>query len=352
MVAHEDAPAAALADVEAWEARERYPDLMSGGGPLFAVVQELESGGWEMLTRADATPQSARDSMTAIFRKRAEEVALAGDTAGQQDLLATAELLDWERHDDLTVAGVRYRVARAEPFIRMGPDGPEGPRPSDPDPAPVGKSHEFRSPTRGFVIDPFAGTGLSESILRLELLGLVRKAGTVPHEVRSDSQLAKHSHPGGVLLPAEFVTAECVNGHWQPTAGPSETPQGARDALAMYLRVMAPVLERLDDDERAEYARIADRLDAERCDELEIGGKPTRIVRVERLVRVGPDGPEGPRPSDPDPDPPAALQAQQLREQGVNLDDDEEDDPSPETKELIHLFEQERKRQEKLAEGS
>ncbi|GHH70949.1 hypothetical protein GCM10018793_05840 [Streptomyces sulfonofaciens] len=346
MVAHEDSPVAALADAEAWEARERYPELMSGGGPLFAVAQELESGGWELLTRADATPQGARDAMAMVFRERAHHAGPAGDTAARDGLLAAAELLDRERHDELAVHGVRHRIVRAEPFIRMGPSGPEPPRPTDPDPAAAGRSHEVPNPTRGFVIDPFAGTGPSESILRLELLALVRKAGTVPLDVHRDSRHAAHTHPGGVLLPAEFMIAEYADGRWQPTAGPSSTPQGARDSLAMYLRVLAPVLERLDDTGRAAYARLADRLDAERRDEVEIAGRPTRVVRVERLVRIGPDGPEGPRPSDPDPDPPTALGAEQLRERGVRIDDDAPYDPSPAARELARLFDEERRRKD------
>ncbi len=353
VVVQEDFPTAAIADLEAWEARERYPDLLAGGGPLFLPVQELVSGGWEVLSGADSAPQSARDGLGMLFRERAQQAGQRGDTAAQQEWLRAAERLDWEALDELRVCGSRFRVARAEQFIRMGPSGPELPRPSDPDPTEVGQSHRMASPTRGFVIDPTVGTGLSESVLRVELLSLVRKAGTVPDEVRVDSRRAARTHPAGVLLPAEFMTAEFRDGQWGPTAGSSSSPQGTRDALAMYLRVLAPVMERLTVEQRAVYARAADRLDAERCDELEIAGCPTRVVRVERLVRIGPDGPEGPRPSDPDPDPPPALHTQQLREQGLLQDEDATGEPgattrepSPEVRELAELFEQENRRAE------
>ena len=42
-----EAPVAALADVEAWQARGAYPDLQFGG-PLFGVAREREQGGWEL----------------------------------------------------------------------------------------------------------------------------------------------------------------------------------------------------------------------------------------------------------------------------------------------------------------
>jgi hypothetical protein len=349
VVVEEDSPTAVLADVEAWEARERYPELLAGGGPLFMPVRELESGGWKILTSPDNTPQSARDGLGTVFRRRAEQAGQSGDTIAQREWQAAAERLDWEAVDELTVLGSRFRMARAEQFIRMGPSGPEPPRPSDPDPAAVGQAHKLPSRTRGFVIDPFVGTGLSESILRVELLAMVRKAGTVPDDVREDSRRAVRTHPGGVLLPAEFMTAEFRDGTWGPSASSSSTPQGTRDALAMYLRVLAPVMERLDTEARAAYAGAADMLDAERPDELEIAGIPTRVVRVERLVRIGPDGPEGPRPSDPDPDLPPALHTQQLRERGLLLDDDDDAryEPSPEAKEFTELLEQERRRAER-----
>jgi hypothetical protein len=93
------------------------------------------------------------------------------------------------------------------------------------------------------------------------------------------------------------------------------TPQGARDALAGYLRVMAPWQLDLDPGQRTVYDAAAEQMAAERADEITVAGRRFRIVRVERLVRIGPDGPEGSRPSGPDPQPPVKVQDQQLREQ-------------------------------------
>ncbi|WP_043671194.1 DUF5954 family protein [Streptomyces xylophagus] len=360
MEALPDAPAAALADVEAWQAREAYPNVLGGGGPVFGVAEELETGGWRIVSLfSSAYPQGSRDTMAMTFRERARDAGEAGDTAAQQEWLRMAERLDWEPVNELAVLGRRFRVVRADQFIRMGPTGPEPPRPSDPDPAKVGHGHEYRSRTKGFVIDPFTATGMSEGILRMELLSLVHARGTAPAAVRKDSRRALETHPGGVLLPAEFTAAEYANGGWQPTQMTNPSPQGSRDTLTTYLRVMAPVMEQLDEETRAEYARLADRIDAERCDEIEIDGCRTRIVRVERLVRVGPDGPEGPRPSDPDPELPTAVQEKQLREQGLLDEDRELSEEEAEqrrvaeeqAKEFLRLFEEQRLRRE-AAESS
>jgi hypothetical protein len=344
-VAPQDAPVAALADVEAWQARDAYPEIYFAGGPVFGVAREREEGGWELHPYfSGLAPQDARDSMGSHFRRLAQEAERSGDQAAHEECMRAAERMDWEAVDEVTVRGDRYRVVRAEPFIRMGPAGPEPPRPTDPDPGEPGQAREVPDSTAGFVIDPITATGMSEGILKLELLSGGRKKGTVPPDVRADSLRAAETHPGGVLLPATFMTAEYLDGRWRPESTVnSTTPQAARDGLAMHLRVMAPWKLKLGPEERAEYARAADRLDEERGDELEVAGRRFRVVRVERLVRLGPDGPEGPRPSDPDPQPPVMVQNQQLREQGL-LEDDDEDGPAEldeETQELARLFHEE-----------
>lgn len=333
-----EGPVAALADEEAWRAREGYPDLRFGGGPVFGVARELEAGGWRLERYFGArAPQDARDTMGAQFRLTAQELADAGDTAARDAYERAADRLDWEPLDEVTVLGTRHRVVRAERFIRTGPVGPEPPRPTDPDPAEPGRAHEVVDPVDGFVLDPITATGMSEGILKVELLGVVFKKGAVPDDVRDDSVRAGDSHPGGVLVPASFMTSEKLSGRWKPQDnGTATTPQGARDSLGMYLRVVAPWKLELDEPARVEYAAAADRLDAERRDELTVAGRQFRIVRVERLVRIGPDGPEGPRPSDFDPQPPVMVQTRQLAEQG--LLDPSDDDPIPEPDDDLRRF--------------
>ncbi|WP_329586119.1 DUF5954 family protein [Kitasatospora sp. NBC_01250] len=345
-----EAPVAVLADVEAWQARDAYPDLVSGGGPVFGVARELEAGGWRLHRFfCNDTPQGARESMSVTFRKLAQAAEREGRTADHEECMAAAVRLDWEKIDEMTVLGTRYRVVRAERFIRTGPDGPEPPRPSDPDPAGLGEGSEAPDPGDGLVIDPVTPTGMSEGILKAELLALVRAEGTVPAEVRDDSRVAARTHPGGVLLPATFMSAERTAGRWAPFSGADSTsPQGAREVLAVHLRVMAPIMHRLGPKERAAYTRAADRFEEERASDLKLAGRHWRIVRVERLVRFGPDGPEMSRPSDHDPELPVLEHDRILREAGELPDEDDAPIELDETQEeMLRAFrhEQERRRQ-------
>jgi uncharacterized protein DUF5954 len=349
-------PVAALADADAWRARRSYPEIRFAGGPAFGVAREREEGGWELHPFFGApAPQDARDSMGSHFRKLAGEARAAGDQPGHDECMAAAERMEWEALDEVAVLGTRYRVVRADQFLRSGPDGPEPPRPTDPDPGDPARGREAPDPAAGFVIDPLTATGLSEGILKLELLAGNRKRGTVPDDVYDDSVRASRTHPGGVLLPVAFLAGERVNGQWGPVGiQTSPSPQCARDTLAGYLRVTFPWELRLDSAQRAVYAEAADRLDRDRADELAVGGRHFRIVRVERLVRIGADGPEGPRPSDPDPQPPVMVQAQQLRDQGLLTDDEDENVPielDEDGKRFLQLFlEDEQRRQARLRE--
>ncbi|NJQ00861.1 DUF5954 family protein [Streptomyces zingiberis] len=323
-------PVAAMADLEAWEAREAYPEIRSAGAPIFGIAVEREEGGWEIRPYfCNTAPQGARDSLGAVFRLMARDLGEAeGDTAVRDTCLKAAERLDWEVIDDMTVLGTRYRIVRAERFIRLGPEGPEPPRPSDPDPAEPGESHHHPDPSVGFVIDTTTATGMSEGILKTELLSMVRAEGTVPDDMRADSRRALHTHPGGVLLPPTFMIAEDSDGHWRPdTDGTAYSPQAARDGVAAHwggpffaqFRKMTPELH-------AEFAAAGARMAEERLDEVTVAGVRYRVARVERLVRVGPDGPETPRPSDFDPEPPIKVHVQQLKEQGLWEEDDEDDE--------------------------
>ncbi|WP_329062486.1 DUF5954 family protein [Streptomyces sp. NBC_01429] len=356
-VAGPDGPVEAVADVAAWQAREVYPDILSAGGPLFGVVREREAGGWELISSfSGLAPQDGRDSMGAQFRMLAQECERAGDEPARQECLRAAERTEWETNDEMTVLGTRYRVARAECYVRSGPEGPEPPRPTDPDPMEPGESHRAPDPAAGFVFDPVIATGMSEGILKVELLSLVPKSGTVPPDVRGDALAAAQTHPGGALLPATFMTTECVSGRWRPeSTATSVTPQNARDSLAVKLRVMIPWKRGLGPAERVPYSAAADRLDAERCDELTVEGRHFRVARIERLVRIGPDGPEGPRLSDHDPQPPVMVQHQQQLAQGLIPEDGEETEEPIElddrAQRLSALFDEEEKRRKELRAG-
>lgn len=365
-----EAPLAGLADIEAWKARKRYPSTLFAGGPVFGVARELSRGRWRLHPYfAGLAPQDARDALAAHLRLSAREASAAGDDRAAAQYLAAAGRLDWERLDELTAAGERYRVVRAERFIRMGPDGPEPPRRSDPDPG-SGRSRSGdplagEDPAAGLVVDPAQDAGgEAGGVLRVELLTALRAKGTVPREVREDSRAASLTHPGGVLLPATFMAAEREGGRWRPhSTGTAATPGDARDGLALHLRVMAPWQRELSAREHEVYKQAADRLDEQGCDELQVAGRHFRIVRVERLLRVGPDGPESPRPSDADPLPPPLVQERRTRDRGaapgkdeahVNEPDEPDESDGPDahdehTARFMALFEQERRRREDLA---
>jgi hypothetical protein len=337
---------AQAADDRAWLAREPYPDLAFAGGPAFGVAQELELGGWQLHRFYSCPyPQQARETMGSVFRLLAQQHP--EDSAAHAECMRAAQRMDREVLDELTVLGTRYRVIRAEQFIRTGPLGPEPPRPTDPDPGEPGLSYQLPDPADGFVIDPAIPTGMSEGILKTELLDTARQAGSVPEEVRDDLVRAAHTHPGGVLLPPGFILGTLTRGKWGPVSDSvSPTPQGARDSLVGYLRVSLPARLDLSEDKRAVYAAAADIIEEERADEVTAAGHRFRVVRVERLVRIGPDGPEGPRPSDPDPEPPV-LQGVPVREDDEEDEEEDEDRPveySEEAKRFIRLFEEEEAR--------
>ncbi|MEU4347726.1 DUF5954 family protein [Streptomyces sp. NPDC023838] len=342
-VTPQEGPIAAFAEQEAWQARQRYPEILGVGVPEFFHARECETGGWELPEHSNDAPQGARDGLGCRFRGLAKDASDAGDDRARRKWLAAAARMDREVVDEVRVLGERFRIVRASRFIRMGPSGPEPPRPSDPDPGEVGESHRVPSRTKGFVIDPYTGTGLADSILKLDLVRFVGSAPGAPREVTDDAWRAAERYPGGVLLPAVFMVSEREDGKWRahdPGAAYT-TPQGARDSLADWLRVMAPFTLKLDEATRAVYAEAADRLDDKRRNALSVADRRFRVTRVERLVRIGPDGPEGPRPSDYDPEVPIEVQVRQLKEQGLWKEEDEPVVLDDRAKELSRLWEEE-----------
>ncbi|MFJ2606809.1 DUF5954 family protein [Streptomyces sp. NPDC091279] len=328
-VAPQDGPIAAFAEQEAWQARELYPDILGLALAEYFWAKELDTGGWELSKFPSDVPQGARESLGHHFRMRSVAAQEAGDTKAAEVWMAAGIRMDYEVIDEIRVRGERFRIVRASRFLRTGPNGPEPPRPSDPDPGEIGEGRDFPSRTEGFVVDPHTSTGLSEGLLRLDLLRFVGAVPGSPPGVRRDALRAAEEYPGGVLLPAVFMISERVDGQWTAFhPGSSDaTPQGARDGLTTWLRVMAPFTLRMTEEQKAEFARAADVFDEKRRNNLIVDGRRFRVVRVERLMRVGPDGPEKPRPSDFDPEPPVSAHTDQLQEQGL-LDLDDEDEPT------------------------
>ncbi|MEV7781142.1 DUF5954 family protein [Kitasatospora sp. NPDC088351] len=331
-IAHTDDPVSAVAGLEAWAARERYPNLLMMP-PVFGCLERTEEGAWRILGFRSTTPQTARDDLGHVFRcwalaEPGQWGAATWEITDEERAAYTAgyQRLEWERLDELAVAGRQYRIFRAEQVLRGGPEGVEPPRPTDPDPAPVGQGYKALSRVNGFVIDPAADVTLVDGILRLDMMSLVPTGHGIPEDVRAEARLASYLYPNVFVLPVHCAVAEYEDGRWGPMTNACETPQAARDSLAAYLREFAPsLLPHLTEDERARYAEAADRLDAERGNSVEAADRRFQLVRVEPVVRLGPDGPELPRTSDWDPDVPFKVQEQQEREAGLCYDDEDDE---------------------------
>ena len=115
----------------------------------YMVAEEVDgawrSAGWGL----NATPQAARDSLSEYFRviipgpdSTDPGAARAAVIMGRRSpgaavcarFRAAAESLDRHHLDDVRVEDRHFRVVRVEQAVRTGFDGPEPPRPSDPDP--------------------------------------------------------------------------------------------------------------------------------------------------------------------------------------------------------------------------
>ncbi|WP_329110271.1 DUF5954 family protein [Micromonospora sp. NBC_01699] len=315
-IVRRDDPVGAITEDDAARRAVEYPTLRMGG-PLFGHAEDLGNGGWHLDSLQDDTPQSARDTLAHRFRVRLAE---GTDAAEAEELTTAGKILDWEKVNELTVAGRRYRIIRAETFARFGPDGPEPPRPSDPDPMAPGADQETPRGTDGLVVNPGLPTGVAHGLLKVDLLPSYSSAKNVPPDVYADSRRAVRTHFDGVFLPTEYAVAEYVNGHWQPDTRAVSSPQAARDAITFNFRYLIPKIGNPTEAEAAAYARAADELDASRADELTVLGRRFRVTRIEILLRFGSDGPEPPRPSDWDPEPPPEAHFAQLREQGLMVE--------------------------------
>jgi hypothetical protein len=117
---------------EAWHAVRTHPGVILLP-PTFIVV-EIKGDSWDPLTSADG-PGQARSHLAAHFRELLPRLReFQGDPA------TPAELAEWReaagRIEEMSgpefhVLGLRFRTVRVSRMLRLGRDGPEGPRPSD-----------------------------------------------------------------------------------------------------------------------------------------------------------------------------------------------------------------------------
>jgi uncharacterized protein DUF5954 len=289
-------PVSALAEQDALRAIHAFPHLLLVG-PMFGVA-EWEQRGWRVSALGECTPQGARDALAHQFREYAAAAAVT-----RTEFLAVARLLDRERHDELTVAGRRFRIIRVEQVIRMSADAPEPPRPTDPDPRHPARGEEAPPPDE-FLSLADDTPGFAAAELMCQFRAELPSAETTPAEVRQDALRALSAYPTLRIMAPVFTVAEQIEGGWRSATMPCDTPQRARETLAVYFSQIVPAIEEPSEAEGTEYASAAQRLTYERVDDLTVAGRRFRIVRIEKIARLGADGPEPPRRSDFDPEPP------------------------------------------------
>ncbi|MFD3957716.1 MULTISPECIES: DUF5954 family protein [Streptomyces] len=312
-VTRRDDPVSEVTEADAFASVRKYPNIVVRG-PLFGLAEQRrgERPRWRLLGELDTGfPQMARDELNSYLWNKAKDEA--EDRAERRSLLDAVTLLETKPVNEVTAAGVRYRVVRADEFARIGGGRLEPPRATDPDEDGWDLDAPETSRTKGFVVDHAAAVGLTEGMDRVGLLHLSYTASRFPDDVRADSQRALTTHPGVVLLPPTFRVVERNEQSWSMVTGQHATPQGARRALVDHLTRPMPELPdlpgmpelpewmKVDEKEAAVNERAAKKFTARRRpNELVVRGKRFDVVRVERVMRIGPDGPETPRPSDTD----------------------------------------------------
>ena len=121
--------------------------------PTRYAVAEQVAGAWQPSSRAVATPQQARELILFDFRWLTPRIANPSE-AEAAEYRRAADELEASRADEVSVLGRRFRVTRVETLLRFSADGPEGPRPSDPDPEPPPEAHFARLRAEGRLPDP------------------------------------------------------------------------------------------------------------------------------------------------------------------------------------------------------
>src|SRR5690606_34078604 len=82
--------------------------------PLYQPAEET-GGSWHTRVHPGNSPQGGRDALAHHFLK--EEAAAGGDQERAREFADAANLMDWEKHDEVAVLGHRYRIVRIERYV-------------------------------------------------------------------------------------------------------------------------------------------------------------------------------------------------------------------------------------------
>lgn len=272
-------------------------------GPLFGIAANGpgDEERWRVVVPVvDGCPQLARDGLNSKLWFEAKDT---DDRVLRRKLLAAVARLETESVNELSVAGTRYRVVRADEFMFLGGDGPETPRATDPEPLIPTWDRSTREPgvDDGLVLDPDAALTPVQAAEAHAVRGLRYRAERYPLDVRTDSESAVRTHPDVLLLPPAFCVVKRTGTGWEPVSGPHATPHAARRSLEFALSWLWPQMHGIPDGDprRGDYDRAAaDFRAAARANSLSFQDTTYLIVRMRRLMRWGLDGPETARPSD------------------------------------------------------
>ncbi|WP_328317807.1 DUF5954 family protein [Streptomyces sp. NBC_00388] len=301
-VQRRDDPVSEVTELDAVASARAYGEIVVRG-PLFgfAAQRRGERPRWGLLGGMDTGyPQDARDELNSFLWLKAKDGT--DNHLERRELLAAVATLETEPVNAVSAWGTCYRIVRADEFARIGGGRLEPPRPTDVDTGGWdGPQVRPASRADGFVIDHGAAVGLTEGLDRAGLQSLAYTSRRFPPDVLADSRRAVTTHPGLVLLPAAFRVMEHKGDAWSMVGEQHGTPQEARRSLVRYLTELLPVSGGTGEGDAGVYARAAERFARQRRpDELRVRGRCFQIVRVERMMRIGPDGPETPRRSDTD----------------------------------------------------
>jgi hypothetical protein len=256
---------------------------------FFGVVAESpDNGGRQSIVRGIVhhTPQRARNSL--IHHLWLAARYRPDDRAHRRRAKAGMRMLQESQANDLVVHGTRYRVVRAEGYVRLDAPG-RGEPPVDP---------------RVSVTHPLAPRG--EGSTALDYPYFLNPALLTPPGKARRRRLPDSRYRDAFFLPWRWPVVRRSGDGWIPVGIPGSTPRSA--VLGSRPFEDLPLAEKrlpVGHPVRAAYDQAVPALvAADRTYRGEIRGHTHVICPIRRLLHWGPDGPEPPRPSDPDVTPP------------------------------------------------